>query len=146
MQSLSEYTKSWVLNDMLRLFDLENINESLWIQDDNLCDYLLHSIEWWYAIRSNFRNRQHHWNLYLAENDSQYCLQSKIGSNLKRKTRYYQEAQSKRKQELNSAWIKDWRTSFLGNNRNSLEIVNTWYRTIHCNECIHEIVQSEPKM
>jgi hypothetical protein len=45
MQSLSEYTKLSIVNDMLRSFDLENENkhENLEQQEDNPFDYFLES-------------------------------------------------------------------------------------------------------
>jgi hypothetical protein len=43
MQSLSEYTKLWSVNDMLRSFDLENNHENLEEQKDNPFDYFLQS-------------------------------------------------------------------------------------------------------
>jgi hypothetical protein len=44
MQSLSEYTKLRVVNDMLRSFDLENNHENL--EEDNPFDYFLQFTEW----------------------------------------------------------------------------------------------------
>jgi hypothetical protein len=44
MQSLSEYTKKSVVNDMLRSFDLENNHENL--EEDNPFDYFLQSTTW----------------------------------------------------------------------------------------------------
>jgi hypothetical protein len=52
MQSLSEYTKLWSVNDMLRSFDLENNHENLEEQEDNPFDYFLQSTAW--AIRSTY--------------------------------------------------------------------------------------------
>jgi hypothetical protein len=46
MQSLSEYTKFLVVNDMLRSFDLENNHENLEKQEDNPFDYFLQSTAW----------------------------------------------------------------------------------------------------
>jgi hypothetical protein len=46
MQSLSEYTNSMIVNDMLRSFDLENNHENLEEQEDNPCDYFLQSTAW----------------------------------------------------------------------------------------------------
>jgi hypothetical protein len=46
MQSLSEYTKLSVVNDMLRSFDLENNHEDLEEQEDNPFDYFLPSTAW----------------------------------------------------------------------------------------------------
>jgi hypothetical protein len=48
MQSLSEYTKLWAVNDMLRSFDLENEqnHENLEEQEDNPLDYFLQSTAW----------------------------------------------------------------------------------------------------
>jgi hypothetical protein len=45
-QSLSEYTKLSVLNDMLRSFSLENNHENLEEQEDNPFDYFLQSTAW----------------------------------------------------------------------------------------------------
>jgi hypothetical protein len=86
MQSLSEYTKLAIVNDMLRSCDLENENNHENIEDleDGPYDYLLQSTAW------------------LPSYDPQYCLQRKLGLNTKKKTGDYQSFQSKRKQELNS--------------------------------------------
>jgi hypothetical protein len=46
MQSLSEYTKLWSVNDMLRSFDLEKNHENLENQEDNPFDYFLQSTAW----------------------------------------------------------------------------------------------------
>jgi hypothetical protein len=48
MQSLREYTKLVIVNDMLRSFDLENENnhQNLEEQQDNPFDYFLQSIAW----------------------------------------------------------------------------------------------------
>jgi hypothetical protein len=46
MQSLSEYTKSTVVKDMLRSFDLEINHENLKEQEDNPFDYFLQSTAW----------------------------------------------------------------------------------------------------
>jgi hypothetical protein len=48
MQSLSEYTKLLIVNDMLRSFDLENENnhQNLEEQEDNPFDYFLQSTAW----------------------------------------------------------------------------------------------------
>jgi hypothetical protein len=46
MQSLSEYTKFLVVNDMLRSFDLENNHENIEEQEDNPFDYFLQSTAW----------------------------------------------------------------------------------------------------
>jgi hypothetical protein len=48
MQSLSEYTKLLIVNDVLRSFDLEkeNNHENLEEQEDNPFDYFLQSISW----------------------------------------------------------------------------------------------------
>jgi hypothetical protein len=46
MQSLSEYTKLFVVNDMLRSFDLENNHENIEEQEDNPFDYFLQSTAW----------------------------------------------------------------------------------------------------
>jgi hypothetical protein len=45
---LSEYTKLWTVNDMLRSFDLENNNENPeeQEQEDNPFDYFLQSTAW----------------------------------------------------------------------------------------------------
>jgi hypothetical protein len=52
MQSLSEYTKLWIVNDMLRSFDLENNHENPEEKEDNPFDYFLQSTAW--AIRSTY--------------------------------------------------------------------------------------------
>jgi hypothetical protein len=46
MQSLSEYTMLWFVNDLLRSFDLENHHENLEEQEDNPFDYFLQSTAW----------------------------------------------------------------------------------------------------
>jgi hypothetical protein len=46
MQSLSEYTKLYAVNDMLRSFDLESNHENLEQQEDNTFDYFLQSTAW----------------------------------------------------------------------------------------------------
>jgi hypothetical protein len=46
MQSLNEYTKLRIVNDMLRSFDLENNHENLEEQEDNPFDYFLQSTAW----------------------------------------------------------------------------------------------------
>jgi hypothetical protein len=43
MQSLSEYTKFCIVNDMLKSFDLENNHENLKKQEDYQFDYFLQS-------------------------------------------------------------------------------------------------------
>jgi hypothetical protein len=43
MQSLSEYTKLYAADDVLRSFDLKNNHENLEEQDDNPFDYFLQS-------------------------------------------------------------------------------------------------------
>jgi hypothetical protein len=87
MQSLSEYTMLYTINDMLRSFDLENNHENLEEQEDNPFNYFLQSTAW--AIRSTYHTTTLQatpcptcvWQRY----DPQYCLQSKLGSNTKRK-------------------------------------------------------------
>jgi hypothetical protein len=46
MQSLSKYTKSTVVNDMLRSFELENNHENTEEQENNPFDQLLQSNAW----------------------------------------------------------------------------------------------------
>jgi hypothetical protein len=53
MQSLSELTKVRNVNDILRLFDLENNHENLEEQEDNPFDYFL-QLTVWATIRSTY--------------------------------------------------------------------------------------------
>jgi hypothetical protein len=65
MQSLSEYTKLWVVNDMLRSFDLENNNEHLEQPEDNPFDYCMATKLLEALIIQQCR--QHHVNFWLAK-------------------------------------------------------------------------------
>jgi hypothetical protein len=86
MQSLSEYTKLAIVNDMLRSFDLENNNENLEDLEDGPYDYFLQST----ALLPSYEKHLSYntagntmptcvWQRY----DPQYCLQSKLGLNTK---------------------------------------------------------------
>jgi hypothetical protein len=46
MQSLSEYTKLWPVNNIFRSIDLENNNENLEEQEDNRFSYFFQSTAW----------------------------------------------------------------------------------------------------
>jgi hypothetical protein len=82
-----------VVNDMLRSFELEDNHENLEEQEDNPFDYFLQSSAWLpYCKRHLSYNTVGNsmstcvWQRY----DPQYCLQSKLGSNTKKKTGHYQ--------------------------------------------------------
>jgi hypothetical protein len=55
MQSLSEYTKLVIVNDMLRSYDLENNHENTEEQEeDNPFDYFLQLTAWLQGVRSTY--------------------------------------------------------------------------------------------
>jgi hypothetical protein len=54
MQSLSEYTKFYTINHMLRSFDLENNHENLEEQEDNPFDISFNQLHGNQAIRNTY--------------------------------------------------------------------------------------------
>jgi hypothetical protein len=50
MQSLSDYTKLHIVNDMLRSFDLKNIHKNLEEQEDNRFGYFLKILHGYQAV------------------------------------------------------------------------------------------------
>jgi hypothetical protein len=82
-----------VFNEMLRSFDLENNHQNLEGQEDNPFDYSLQSSAWLLCYKKHLSH-------YTVSNimttcvwqryDSQHCLQSKLGSNTKKKTGHHQ--------------------------------------------------------
>jgi hypothetical protein len=82
-----------VVIDILRSLDLENNHENLEEQEDNPFDYLLQSTAWLPGYHMHLSHNTAGntmstcvWQRY----DPQYCLQSKLGSNTKKKTGHYE--------------------------------------------------------
>jgi hypothetical protein len=83
-----------VVNDMLRSFDLENNHENL--EEDNPFDYFFQSTAWLpcYEKHLSYNTAGNTMSTCVWQRyDPQYCLQSKLGSNTKRK----QESNTKKK-------------------------------------------------
>jgi hypothetical protein len=82
-----------VVNDMLKSLDLENNHENLEEQDDDPLNEFLPSTVW---LSGFLKHLSHNtagntmstcvWQRY----DPHYCLQSKLGSNTKKKAGHYQ--------------------------------------------------------
>jgi hypothetical protein len=87
MQSLSEYTKLWSVNDMLRSFDLENNHENLEKKK------IIHLITFFNQLHGHhaITGKKPCQFVFGRDNiyDPKYCLQSKLGLNTKNKTRHY---------------------------------------------------------
>jgi hypothetical protein len=81
-----------VVNDMLRSFDLENNHENKEEQENNPFNFFLQSTTWSPSYQKNLLYNTAGntmstcvWQRY----DPQYCLQSELGSNAKKKTGHY---------------------------------------------------------
>jgi hypothetical protein len=88
MQSLSEYTKLCVFNDLLTSFDLENNHENLEEEEDNPFDYFLQSTACLLGYYNNlsYNTAGNTMSTCVCQRyDPQYYLQRKLGLNTKRK-------------------------------------------------------------
>jgi hypothetical protein len=135
-----------VVNDMLRLFDLENNHENLEEQEDNPFDYFLQSTS--LAIRSTYHTT-------MQATPCQLVFGRDMIHNIAFRANWYW-IQKRQQDIINNFNQKENKSQipyeYKAGDQVLLETpgilrknINTSYRTISCNECIQECYNQNPK-